>query len=132
MQHEGNLTTLLAQYEIHQMWRTSLRQYKQVVVQAVKRPSPVIADDALKAIILAADFDNLPDAPTQPPLVLAANTDHDRPAVFSTGYVAPEALVAANTLALATQTRPRTASWHTVLPPSAAQMPAAIASSTAT
>ena len=132
VQHEGNLTTLLAQYEIHQMWRTSLRQYKQVVVQAVKRPSPVIADDVMKAIVLAADFDNLPDAPTQPPLLLAANTDHDRPSVFSTGYVAPEALVAANTLALATQTRPRTASWHTVLPPSAAQMPAAMTATKAT
>ena len=124
---DGNLTTLLSKYEIHQMWQTSLAQFRQVVVQAVKRPKDVIADAKLKQILGRwTTLDNVPLKPTQGPLTLALAEDHPGPAIFRTGYVPPETLVQVNNRAIAATTRPKTTHWHSVIPPSPAQIPAAL------
>jgi hypothetical protein len=124
---DGNLTTLLSKYEIHQMWQTSLVQFRQVVVQAVKRPKDVIADAKLKQILGRwTNLDNVPTKPTQGPLTLALAEDHPGPAIFRTGYVPPETLVQVNNRAIAATTRPKTTHWHSVIPPSPAQIPAAL------
>ena len=109
------------------MWQTSLAQYRQVVVQAVKRAKDVIADAKLKQILGRwTNLDNVPLKPTQPALTLALGEDHPGPSVFRTGYVPPEMLVQVNNKAIAATTRPKTTHWHSVIPPSPAQIPAAL------